>query len=168
MKLKRFRLTAFFLLGFGLAGIHAQESINSSGGNATGSGGTVSYSVGQVDYIAQGNASGSVSQGVQQLFDISVVIGLEESETVSIDCSVFPNPSSEKLTLKMVESRHFNFQLMSFRLYNSNGILLLSNHISGNETVIDMSQLLPATYILKIMHDNKEVKTFKIIKNPAK
>jgi len=34
-----------------------------------------------------------------------------------------------------------------------------------NQTSIVMSNLEPATYIMKVIQGNKEVKTFKIIKN---
>jgi len=46
MKYKKLKLSAVLLLGLGLTGLQAQQSINAAGGNATGSGGMVSYSVG--------------------------------------------------------------------------------------------------------------------------
>jgi len=48
MRHKRLKLSAVLLLGLGLTGLQAQESVNATGGNASGSGGSVSYSVGQV------------------------------------------------------------------------------------------------------------------------
>lgn len=47
----------------------AQRGNVSSGGNATGSGGSVSYSVGQVFFSSNSGASGSINQGVQQSFN---------------------------------------------------------------------------------------------------
>lgn len=47
----------------------AQQSSVSSGGNATGSGGSVSYSVGQVFFTTNTAASGTMSEGVQQVFN---------------------------------------------------------------------------------------------------
>ena len=49
-----------------LSNLFAQKGIVTSGGNAIGSSGTVSYTVGQIDFIAASNATGSISQGVQQ------------------------------------------------------------------------------------------------------
>ncbi|WP_052172358.1 T9SS type A sorting domain-containing protein [Psychroserpens jangbogonensis] len=46
--------------------IFSQESINASGSEATGSGGAVSYSVGQVFYSTQTGSNGTLSEGVQQ------------------------------------------------------------------------------------------------------
>ncbi|WP_159476557.1 T9SS type A sorting domain-containing protein [Dyadobacter sp. 3J3] len=47
----------------------AQQANVSSGGNATGSGGSVSYSLGQIFYTSVAVSNGKVSQGVQQPFD---------------------------------------------------------------------------------------------------
>ena len=46
-----------------------------------------------------------------------------------------------------------------------NGKLIESKKVENNETSIVMSNLVPATYFLKVIQDNKEIKTFKIIKN---
>lgn len=52
---------------------NAQKGIVSAGGSATGSGGSVSFSVGQLDFIAVNSANGSVFQGVQQPVNSSVL-----------------------------------------------------------------------------------------------
>jgi hypothetical protein len=62
-------------LTFSLSTIHAQEAIPAGGGNASGSGGSASYSVGQVVYTTNTGTNGSAAQGVQQPYEISVVSG---------------------------------------------------------------------------------------------
>ncbi len=62
MKHKQLQLSAVLLLGLGLTGLHAQESVNATGGNASGSGGSASYSVGQVVYTTNTGTNGSVTQ----------------------------------------------------------------------------------------------------------
>lgn len=47
---KKVKLCILLLSGLGLAGLQAQEAVPATGGNASGSGGTVSYSVGQIVY----------------------------------------------------------------------------------------------------------------------
>ncbi|MDD2634269.1 MAG: hypothetical protein PHW82_02085 [Bacteroidales bacterium] len=66
MRHKRLKLSAILVLGLGITGLQAQESVNTTGGNALGSGGSVSYSAGQVIYTNNTGTSGSVAQGVQQ------------------------------------------------------------------------------------------------------
>ncbi|MBP7102278.1 MAG: hypothetical protein KBA86_03430 [Bacteroidales bacterium] len=97
MTQKKIKLIAVLLLGLGLTGLQAQENINATGGNASGSGGTVSYSVGQVMYNTHIGTNGSVAEGVQQPYEISVVIGIEEAKDINLLLSAFPNPTDDIL-----------------------------------------------------------------------
>ena len=162
MKYKKLKLSAVLLLGLGLTGLQAQESVNATGGNASGSGGSASYSVGQVVYTTNTGTSGSVAQGVQQTYEISVVTGLEEAKGINLSVSAYPNPTTDYLTLEVKE---FELSNLHFQLYDLNGKLLQNEKITGNQTSIVMSNLVPATYFVKVVQGNKEIKTFKIIKN---
>ncbi|HPL94660.1 MAG TPA: T9SS type A sorting domain-containing protein [Paludibacteraceae bacterium] len=160
MRHKRLKLSAVLLLGLGLTGLQAQTSVNATGSNASGSGGSVSYSVGQVVYTNNTGTNGSVAQGVQQAYEIFTV-GIKETE-LNIFLTVFPNPTTDYLTLSIGE---FDMSNLSYQLYDMNGKLLQNEKITGNQTSIVMSNLFPANYFLRVIHGNKEVKTFKIIKN---
>ena len=162
MRHKKLKLSAVLLLGLGLTGLQAHTSINATGGNASGSGGSASYSVGQVVYTTNTRTNGSVAQGVQQPFEISVVTAIEEAKGINLSVSAYPNPTTDYLTLEVKE---FELSNMSFQLYDMSGKLLQNEKITGNQTSIVMSNLVPATYFVKVIQDNKEVKTFKIIKN---
>ena len=140
----------------------AQESTNASGGDATGSGGTVAYSVGQVVYTNNTGTNGSVAQGVQQAFEISVVTGLEEAKGINFLVMAYPNPTTDYLTLRIDE---FEISNLSYQLYDINGKLLQNEKITSDQTSIVMSNLVPSSYFVKVIQGNKEVKTFKIIKN---
>ncbi len=50
-------------------------------------------------------------------------------------------------------------------LYDINGKLLESKKIETNETTFSLENFVPSTYFLKIIQNNKEIKTFKIVKN---
>ena len=162
MRHKRLKLSTVLLLGLGLTGVQAQTSVNATGGDASGGGGSVSYSVGQVVYTTHTGTSGSVTEGVQQPYEISVVTGLEEAQSINLSVTAYPNPTTDYLTLRIDE---FEISNLSFQLYDMNGKLLQNEKITGNQTSIVMSNLLPATYFVKVIRGNKEVKTFKIIKN---
>jgi len=160
LKNRKILLIAFCLFGFGTA-IQAQTAIPAAGGNAIGSGGSVSYTVGQITYNTyQGNA-GTVSQGVQQPYEI-LTIGIDEAPGVSLEYSVYPNPTSGLLKLK---TENVLMKDLWYRLYDLNSKLLLSNKIDGTEMDIPMEDLVPATYLLRISENQKEVKIFKIIKS---
>lgn len=162
MRHKKLKLSAVLLLGLGLTGLQAQTSVNATGSNASGSGGSVSYSVGQVVYTTNIGTNGSVAQGVQQPYEISVVTGIEEAKGINLLVSAYPNPTTDYLTLSIDE---FDISNLSYQLYDINGKLLQSEKITGNQTSIVMSNLVPANYFVKVIQSNKEVKTFKIIKN---
>jgi hypothetical protein len=162
MQHKRLKLIAILLLGLGLTGLQAQTSTNATGGNASGSVGTVSYSVGQVVYTTNSGVNGSVAQGVQQPYEISVVTGIEEVKEINLSVSAHPNPTTDYLTLGISE---FDISDLSYQLYDMNGRLLQNEKITGNQTRIAMSNLVPATYFVKVLQNQNEIKTFKIIKN---
>jgi len=151
------------LIGFAIPFFaNAQEAESAAGGDITGSSGSVSYTLGQVVYTSINGSAGIITQGVQQPFEILVVNGIKEAEDINLKCSVFPNPANEFLNLR-VES--YTLENLSFQLYDMNGKLLENKKIEGIETSISMKNLVPATYILKVIDDNKEIKIFKIIKN---
>jgi len=161
MRHKRLKLSAVLLLGLGLTGLQAQTSINATGGDASGSGGSASYSVGQVVYTTNTGTNGTVAQGVQQPYEISVVTGIEEAKGINLSVTAYPNPTTGYLTLSIAE---FEISNLSYQLYDMNGKLLQNAKITGNQTSIAMSNLVPATYFVKVLQESKVVKTFKIIK----
>ena len=98
---------AFLILGLG--GLHAQESTIASGGEATGASGAVSYSLGQVVYTTNTGSNGSIAQGVQQPYIISTT-GLNET-TIHLEMSIYPNPTTNYLTLKVDLTKNLSYQL---------------------------------------------------------
>lgn len=162
MRHRRLKLSAVLLLGLGLTELQAQTAVTATGGNASGSGGSVSYSVGQVAYQTHTGTNGSVAEGVQQPYEISVVTAIEEAKGINLSVTAYPNPTNDYLTLSIDELDISNF---SYQLYDMNGKLLQNEKITSNQTSITMSNLVPATYFVKVIKGNKEVKTFKIIKN---
>ena len=90
MKQQRKILSIFFLLGFCIAIVQGQQTIPATGGNASGSGGSVSYTVGQILNSSISGSNGTVVQGVQQPYEISVVTALRNTEDISLKCSGLP------------------------------------------------------------------------------
>lgn len=149
-------------IGFLSAGFtQAQQSANAAGGDATGSGGSVAYSIGQVVYTANTSPSGTVSQGVQQAYEI-YLIGINETELNS-SLSVFPNPIVDYLILQISD---YNNEKLSYQLFDMQGKLLSNAQIIAQQTQIKTASLPPATYFIEVLNqENKHVQSFKIIKN---
>ena len=72
-------ISLIILLGITISGIYAQEAIPTSGGDASSNKGSVSYSVGQIVYSSNTATNGTVTQGVQQAYEIYVTTGIEET-----------------------------------------------------------------------------------------
>jgi len=149
------------LFWIGLTGLQAQISVNATGGNASGSGGSASYSVGQVVYQTHTGTNGSVAEGVQQPYEISVVTAIEQTKTINLLVTAYPNPATDYLTLNISE---FKLSGLSYQLFDMSGKLLFDEKITGSQTQIIMSQLVPASYLLVVKQGNIGLKTFKIVK----
>ena len=149
-----------FLFSFSMKAQTSHQVLSASGGDATGSGGSVAYSVGQIVYTTSTGTTGSVAQGVEQAYEIYSV-GIKET-TLNISLSVFPNPTSDFLTLKVED---YNNEALSYNLIDEQGKLILSAQITNQETQVAMSTLARGSYFINIVQANKKIQTFKIIKN---
>jgi len=162
---KKVFVSLIILLGMVQIGLQAQNASTATGGNATGSGGTVSYSVGQTGYTTHTGTTGTVAQGVQQPYEISVISGIEEAKAITLDCTAYPNPTTDFLRLKVGVSTSLNIKSLTYQIYDVAGKQLVNKKVEGVETTISMQNLVRATYFLKVIDNKKEIKTFKIIKN---
>ena len=149
-----------FLLSFSMNAQTSHQVLSATGGDATGSGGTVAFSVGQIVYTTSTGTTGSVAQGVEQAYEISSV-GIKET-ALNISLSVFPNPTSDFLTLKVQD---YNNEALSYNLLDEQGKLVLNEQIITQDTQVAMSTLARGAYFINIVQANKKIQTFKIIKN---
>src|SRR6056297_3211190 len=116
-KVKVLVVATLVTCAFSLSTATAQTSVNATGGNASGSGGSASYSVGQVVYTTNTGTNGSLAEGVQQPYEISVVTAIEEAKGINLTVSAYPNPTTDYLQLK-VESE--KLKDLSYQLYDMN------------------------------------------------
>ncbi len=159
---KKLQMLVLFVFGIGLPVLYAQEAVPASGGEATSSTGSVSYSIGQTDYITSSGENVSIAEGVQQPYEIFVVTSIGDVSNIDLDVVAYPNPATNYLQLQI---KGDFLKDLSFQLYDMNGKLFQKQEITSSETKIIMSDLSPATYFVNIMRGNKGIKTFKIIKN---
>jgi hypothetical protein len=153
------KLTALLLLAISCGSLNAQTSVAATGGDASGSGGSASYTVGQVVYTTATGTTGSVAQGVQQPYEISITVGVEEK---TIGLVAFPNPTKDQLNLSVAG---FTNQQYIYQLYDASGKLVKSDKVSSSTTSINTQALTPGIYLLSVLDNNSIIKTFRIIKN---
>ena len=154
---KAMTIITFLLLGIGVT--NAQETVTTTGGEASGTGGTASYSVGQVVYTTATGTNGSVAQGVQQPYEISTTVGIKET-SINLELSVYPNPTTDYLTLKVADFETLNFQLIDIQ-----GRIIENKKVTTSNTILKMEALPKAVYFLNVTKNNRIIKTFKIVKN---
>ncbi len=139
--------------------IYAQQSMLASGGEATSSGGSSSYSVGQLVYSTN-TGGGTVSQGVQQSIEL-FTLNNTELTTVNLTAVTYPNPTTDYVVLALTDATLTN---LSYELYDLQSRLVANGELTQANTQIDMQNTASGTYILKVNQNNHELKTFKIIK----
>lgn len=161
MKLKLLKSGVILLFGLGFMGVQAQQALPATAGMAKGSSGSVSYSIGQMVYTTNIGTNGSVSQGIQQPYEISVVTGINEV-SMNISMSVFPNPTTGLLTLQILEN---NFGRFYYNLTDLQGKLIETKLLRDSQTQINLNGYSTGTYFLNVTQNSKIIKSFKIIKN---
>lgn len=135
---------------------YGQQNTLPAGGDASGAGGSASYSVGQVDYANSSGANGNTNEGVQQPYEFFQEVGLEENNFVS---SIFPNPTTDIILID------FNYMApRSLSVFDAAGKLIQNFDTDMNSIEIDMSSYAKGSYMVKIQ-ENKALNTIKIIKN---
>jgi len=160
MKQKVLRSMMILLMCTTATAIYAQQDADAAGGDATGTGGSASFSVGQVAYTYVSGSNGSSNQGVQQPYEFFVT-GIDENKGISLSMTVFPNPTQTIVNLK-IESQ--TMEGFSFHLLDAAGRMISAQTINDALTVIPMQGLASGAYVLEVSNSGKTLKTFTIIK----
>jgi hypothetical protein len=140
-------------------GSYAQQNILSAGSSDSGTDGSITWSVGQVAYSTTFRTTGSVSEGVQQPYEI-FTIGIDEKETLP-DCRLFPNPTSGKLILAFDKTvpEHLDWQITT-----TGGVMLDTGVICSKEEILSLDEFTTGIYFIAILKNDQPVKVYKIVK----
>jgi hypothetical protein len=155
------KTTPFLFAVFVSLSSFCQVSTAAAGGDAAGTGGSSSYTVGQMVYTTATGTNGSVAQGVQQPYEISITTGVKET-TINLEMNVYPNPTTNYLTLKVDDAE---LSTLHFQLIDLQGKTIENKKITASKTILKMEALPKAVYFLNVIKGNQRIKTFKVIKN---
>ncbi|MCW3160598.1 T9SS type A sorting domain-containing protein [Chryseobacterium oryctis] len=139
--------------------LKAQSAVLSTGADATGSNGSVSYSVGQVVYLSKGN--NEVLEGLQHAYEITTPLSTNEISENEKGILLYPNPFRDYLYLDFTTNDYKN---SDYQLFDAQGKLIAKDKITQSKSEFNFSHLPSAMYIIKVNKDGKNIKTFKIIK----
>jgi len=121
----------------------------------------VSYSIGQVDFLSITNAGGSVSQGVQQPYEIFST-DLQEVQGFELTLAAYPNPAQEDLWLHVQDAQGLPVEWV---LADESGRTLAANALQADRVPIPINGLPSAVYILQVRRSGELLKSFRIIKH---
>ena len=149
----------FFLFCFTAVGF-AQSSTVAAGVTATGSGGTLSYSVGPIIFKKPNGET--ITDGIQQPYEI-LTLSTENLTDGLISLSFYPNPTDSflHLVLKSKVSDDFEYQLIAI----DGKQIVASQKITSEDTIVNLTANPSGIYILSVTSNQKKIKTFKIIKH---
>jgi hypothetical protein len=155
-------LCSIVFIFLNLSIVFAQSATVTTGGVATGSGGNITYTIGQIaDQKIEGGDK-YIIEGVQQPFEIQVV-GISSHTSIILEAVLYPNPTSSKVVLS-IRDYDIPSHGLTAQLYDFNGRIIKSFTIKDVFTEIDFSDYAAATYQLRILDDNTMLKTFKVVK----
>ena len=159
MKLK----LTIFIIGFVfiISNSFSQKTISTSGGNATGTGGSASYTIGQPFYKSNSSSSASASQGVQQPYEISIINGIDSIISNNIIFKIYPNPTTNNVILNI---GNYQINNTNIDIFNISGKLIKKIKITKRITVIPLGILPAGVYITKVFNNNVLLKSYKIVK----
>ncbi|KPE51739.1 T9SS type A sorting domain-containing protein [Chryseobacterium indologenes] len=159
--MKRTSIHGFFLILFSLSIslLNAQSAVLATGTDASGGGGSVSYSIGQTTYLYKGPGA-QVIEGVQQAYEITT-LSAGETATEQEGLLLYPNPFRDYLYIDFTSESYKNAE---YQLFDAQGKLIRKDVILQPKSELNLSSLPSAMYIIRINQNGKHLKTFKIIK----
>jgi hypothetical protein len=153
------KIILFILLLAGTA-INAQSGVVAGGGEGSGPGGSVSFSVGQPFYETAVGGVYSSAAGVQQAYEISQFTDILTPGWL-VQLSVNPNPTTGvvRVTVRGEGSTRWTCILRDLQ-----GRLLQEHQSSSEELMLNLHSLPSGTYLVQIADMKHGQKTFQIVK----
>jgi hypothetical protein len=138
----------------------SQEVIATGGDFNKNNQGSISYTIGEPVVETIKGTSGSLTQGFNQ--PLILVTPINEPTGLNYEINVFPNPAQDFIRVKINMDYLSNLQYI---LFDEAGHIVQQNNIFQNETDIFLNDLPSAHYILSIFDNQKDIKSFQIVKS---
>lgn len=153
------------------AQLYAQEGTNTAGGDATGLGGSVSFTVGQLDYLVSedsliggdslrmaGPPVGNASQGIQQAEDKTQAT--VANDYASVEISAGPNPAVDFIDVTI---KNYSGETVLYVLSDAGGKVVLNGSSSSLQFRIDIGEVASGNYLLRFSNNNTEISNKSIV-----
>ena len=148
-------IVVFISFGFSSFG---QNAISSTGGHFKSSGGSTSFTVGQVAYVLKKGTGSYLNEGVQQVYTkkttpIEELVYLKEVQ-------LFPNPTQETITLILSSKEDIQVR---YTIMDYLGKEIRNGNILSEKSEISLMDLPAGNYFISLK-SKKENRIFKIVK----
>jgi len=135
-----------------------QNAVSSTGGHFKTTGGSTSFTVGQVAYVLKKGTSSYLNEGVQQVYTkkttpIEELVYLKEVQ-------LYPNPTQEIMTLILssMEDVQVRYTIMDYL-----GKEIKNGNILSEKSEISLRDLPSGNYFISLK-SKKEIRIFKMVK----
>lgn len=142
--------------------LSAQSGFGIAGGLIESDGYSLSYSVGQVFNTVIEDHDYYISQGLQHP-TLLVIQGDMAAELLKNDSMflVFPNPVSDELHIKLVNTRYEKYEAQVVNIF---GKIVMKRRFDSDQLTLPMDDVDPGNYLVSILFGETDIKTFMIIK----
>jgi hypothetical protein len=144
---------------------YSQTSINAGGNTITTPAGSLSYTIGQIDFNYFSNTNTVIYLGVQQPKLAGGAPRILEVETVTPNenmvLTAYPNPTFDNIKIHLTNSD----VTYNYMLFDVTGKFIKQGQFYQTESIISLENLPSAIYFLKVISENGFEKNIKIIKN---
>jgi hypothetical protein len=137
----------------------SQQVIATSGGSEKKGETSIEWTLGEPVVATLLAGSIILTQGFHQ--PALVVTAIKTFDDPSFTVSAYPNPTDNILMIQVANTEIKDFQYV---LYDMNGKVLEKNLFVSDNTAVNMSDYPSGVYLLKVLHEDKEIKSFEIVK----
>jgi hypothetical protein len=148
-------IVVFISFGFSSFG---QNAISSTGGHFKSSGGSTSFTVGQVAYVLKKGTGFYLNEGVQQVYTkkttpVEELVYLKEVQ-------LYPNPTQETMTLILSSKEDIQVR---YTIMDYLGKEIRNGNILSEKSEISLRDLPSGNYFISLK-SKKEIRIFKMVK----
>ena len=157
------KLFILLMMGWLPFGVFAQTTVLSLIGSSGGEDSTFSWSLGEV--ATQSMPVDTLGQHLTIGFQQGhvIMVGIEDHEQPMLDAVLYPNPTDGKMWLEIKNKVQADYKA---KVCDITGKTVMETSRFANKQELDLTNLAPGNYNITILStENKQLKTFKIIKN---
>ncbi len=145
---------------FCISYFYGQEAILSSGKSITSDGGSVSFSIGQINTMTSSSENYLIIEGVQQTFD-AMPTSISDTPIHNELITIYPNPTKDIIQIKTDVPNTFFTQI---KIYNSEGSLIESIKTKKAIYKLNISSLPSGIYYIQTKTNQNYLSSHKLIK----